>query len=183
MRGAPTPLDRLNTVTSSVPTPGGGMTVGSVDERIATYRVAVAEIEEHPFIGVGLDLYSVTKPFGIESYQYDQHNLIIGTWYKTGLIGLVGLLMALFAVFRTGWITILRSRSEGEWTVAVALVSATVAFVVFAMSAPILFSRFGWISAALLLALRAVQQRETASDRATSYEPNRYELAFTPARP
>jgi enterobacterial common antigen flippase len=183
MRGAPTPLERFDTVTSSQPIPGGGMRVGSVDERIATYRVAVDAIEEHPFVGVGLDLLSVTKPFGVESYQYDQHNLIIGIWYKTGLIGLAGLLIALFAVFRTGWITILQSKSESEWKVAVALVSSVVAFVAFAMSEPVLFSRYGWIAAALLLALRGVQQRETASARVTSYEPNHYEIAFTPARP
>jgi O-antigen/teichoic acid export membrane protein/O-antigen ligase len=181
MRGSPTPLERLDTVTNSSPIPGGGTTVGSVDERIATYRVAVAEIEEHPLVGVGLDLASVTKPFGVESYQYDIHNLIIGIWYKAGLFGLVGMLIALFAVFRTGWITILNSKSEGEWTAAVALLSSVVAFVGFAMSAPVLFSRFGWISVALLLALRAVQQRESVSARVISYKRDFREMALTPA--
>jgi O-antigen/teichoic acid export membrane protein/O-antigen ligase len=183
MRGAPTPLERFETVTNSSPVPGGGRTVASVDERIATYRVAVAEIEEHPLVGVGLDLASVTKPFGVESYQYDIHNLIIGIWYKAGLIGLVGMLIALFAVFRTGWITILNSKSEGEWTAAVALVSSVVAFVGFAMSAPVLFSRFGWISVALLLALRAVQQRESVSAGVSSYKRDFREMALTPASP
>jgi O-antigen/teichoic acid export membrane protein/O-antigen ligase len=183
MRGVPTPLERFDTVTSSKPIPGGGMSVGSVDERLATYRVAVDAIEEHPFVGVGLDLLSVTKPFGVESYQYDQHNLIIGIWYKAGLIGLAGMLIALFAVFRTGWITILQSKSESEWNVSVALVSSVVAFVTFAMSEPVLFSRFGWISAALLLALRGVQQRESASARVRSYKGDFREIALTPAAP
>jgi hypothetical protein len=37
-----------------------------------------------------------------------------------------------------------------------------VAFIVFAMTAPVLFTRFGWIAAALILALRGVQQEEEA---------------------
>ena len=102
----------------------------------------------------------MTRPFGVVSYQYDVHNLILGTWYKAGLFGLVGMLTVLFAVFRTGWTSILGSRYAEERMVANALVSAFVAFVVFSMSEPALYARYGWISAALLLAVRAVQQRE-----------------------
>ena len=161
IRGAPHPLDRLESVSSTTPRPGGG--TGSVEQRIGTYRVAIARIEEDPFVGVGLDLKSVTRPFGIESYEYDVHNLFIGLWYKTGLIGLVGMLIALLAILRSGWTAILESSSTSESRVAVALASSLVAFVVFAMSQAILFSRYGWISAALILALRGVQQERLAS--------------------
>ena len=139
------------------------MRLGSVDQRFGTYRVAIARIKEDPFVGVGLDLTSVTRPFGVESYEYDVHNLVIGLWYKTGLVGLVGMLIALLAIARSGWTAILESISTNERRVAVALGSSVVAFVIFAMTAPILFTRLGWIAAALVLALRGIQQERLAS--------------------
>jgi O-antigen ligase len=181
MRGAPTPLERFDLVTSS--RSDGGATVGSVEQRIVVYRSAAEAIEEHPFVGVGLDLRSVTKPFGEENYEYDVHNLIIGLWYKAGLFGLAGMLIAFLAVFRSGWIAILRSKSDLERRLAVALVSSAVAFFMFAMSAPVLFSRYGWISAALLLALRAVQQRGALAAPVTWYERDVRDAALAPARP
>ena len=166
VRGAPDPLDRLATVTSSESLPGGGTKLGSVDQRIGTYRVAIARIKEDPFVGVGLDLKSVTRPFGVEAYEYDVHNLVIGLWYKTGLVGLAGILIALFALLRSGWTAVLWSSSARESTVAVALMSSFVAFIVFSMTAPVLFSRFGWVAAALILALRGMQQEEVAPEPA-----------------
>jgi O-antigen ligase len=180
MRGAPTPLERFDIVTNPSESAGGGS--GSLDARITTYEVAAAEIKKNPFVGVGFDLVSITRPFGIVSYEYDVHNVIIGTWYKAGLFGLAGMLIALFAIFRVGWMAILASRSEAEQAAAVALVSAVVAFVVFAMSAPVLFSRFGWISAALLLAFRAVQ-RESRVARVSWDEADLRGMSLAPARP
>jgi O-antigen ligase len=163
IRGAPDPLERLESTTTSSSAPGGATQLGSLDQRVRTYRVAVARIKEDPFVGVGLDLFSVTRPFGVESYEYDVHNLVIGLWYKTGLVGLAGMLIALLAILRAAWTAISRSTSNSEWTVAVALGSSAIAFVIFAMTAPILFTRYGWISAALVLALRGIQQERTAA--------------------
>lgn len=165
IRGAPDPLERFETATSTS-SQAGVVQVGSVHQRIGTYRVAIERIKEDPFVGVGLDLYSITRPFGVEAYEYDIHNLVIGLWYKTGLIGLVGMLLALLAIVRSGWTAISESISNSERRVAVALGSSVVAFVVFAMTAPILFTRLGWISAALVLALRGIQQ-----ERLTAVEP------------
>jgi O-antigen/teichoic acid export membrane protein len=181
MRGAPTPLERYDMVTSG--TSNGAASVGSVEERLVVYRSAADAIEENPFVGVGLDLRSATKPFGQENYHYDVHNLVIGLWYKAGLFGLAGMLIAFLAVFRTGWTAILRSKSEPERRLAVALVSSAVAFFMFAMSAPVLFSRYGWISAALLLALRAVQQRGARAAPVTWNERDVREAALAPMRP
>jgi O-antigen ligase len=157
IRGAPTPIDRFRSTTTTSFVPGSSQELGSVDQRIGTYRVNVARIKEDPFVGVGLDIYSVTRPFGQENDMYDSHNIIIGLWYKTGLVGLVGMLLAFFAIFQAGWRSMSASTSDAEWQLAVALVSSFAAFIVFAMSEPVLFSRFGWISAALVLALRSVQ--------------------------
>jgi O-antigen/teichoic acid export membrane protein/O-antigen ligase len=168
MRGAQTPLSRLHHVTAKSV---GSAGAGSLDSRIATYRVAVAEIKHDPFVGVGLDLVSVTKPFGIVSYEYDVHNLIIGTWYKAGLFGLIGMLVVLYAVFKVGWRAILETRSDSERMTVAALLSSVAAFVVFAMGAPVMFSRYGWIPAALLLALRAVQLRESGAQSSAAERP------------
>jgi O-antigen/teichoic acid export membrane protein/O-antigen ligase len=180
VRGAPTPLERIDKVTSSSSTSEGA---GTLDSRITIYRVAAAEIKEHPFVGVGLDLVSVTKPFGVVSYEYDVHNLVIGTWYKAGLLGLAGILIAFLAVLRTGWLAILQSKSEAEQMLAVALLCSVVAFVAFAMSEPVLFSRYGWISAALLLALRGVQVRGFGFVRERSYEEPAQRAVLAPVRP
>jgi O-antigen/teichoic acid export membrane protein/O-antigen ligase len=166
LRGAQTPLDRVTRVT----TPNGVSTAsegsGSVDSRVAIYKVAVKRIEQDPFVGVGLDLISVTKPFGIVSYEYDVHNLVIGTWYKAGLFGVIGMLLMIFAVLRTGARALAASMSEDERRTAAGLISGVVAFTVFAMSEPVLFSRFGWIPAALLLCLHLIQQRRLAVEPA-----------------
>jgi O-antigen/teichoic acid export membrane protein/O-antigen ligase len=159
-RGAPTPLDRVVRVTTPSDAATAEAGSGSVESRVSIYRVAASRIADDPFVGVGLDLVSITKPFGIVSYQYDVHNLVIGTWYKAGLFGLAGILIALFAVFRAGRLALVASGSADEHREAAALTSAVVAFVVFSMSEPIIYSRFGWIAPALLLALRAVQERQ-----------------------
>ena len=164
--GGPGPLDRLESVTSSTSLPGGGTQLGSADQRLGTYRVAIERIEENPLVGVGLDLYSVTRPFGVEAYEYDVHNLVIGLWYKTGLLGLAGILLAFLAILRSGWTAILEARSAVESRIAIALASSFVAFIAFSLTAPVLFTRVGWIPAAFVLALRSVQQKREALEPA-----------------
>ena len=177
-RGAQTPLSRLHSVTAKrVGTEG----TGTLESRILTYRVAVAEIKRDPFIGVGLDLVSVTKPFGIVSYEYDVHNLVLGTWYKAGIFGLIGMLVVLYAIFKVGWRAILDTRNESERMMAAALLSALSAFVVFAMGAPVLFSRYGWITGALVLAFRAVQVRERGLQPSPVEHPRYVAVAAKPA--
>jgi O-antigen/teichoic acid export membrane protein/O-antigen ligase len=183
IRGAPSPLDRLHTTTSNASLADGATQLGSVDQRIRTYRMAAEHIRQDPFVGVGLDLASVTRPFGVQSYEYEVHNLLIGLWYKTGLIGLVGMLLALLAIFRSGWSAMVESESRSEWKLAVALLSSTLAFVVFAMSEPVLFSRFGWIPAALVLALRAVQQQGSRSAEPVSQERSVHGAVLAPSSP
>jgi len=181
IRGDPGPLARFKSVTASSAGPNGA---GSVDQRVTTYRVAIKRIKQDPFVGVGLDLFSITKPFGESEFQYDVHNIVLGVWYKTGLVGLVGMMLALFAIVRAGWIAIMRSRAQEEVGYAVSLLSASVAFVVFAMSEPVLFSRFCWIGPALLLALRATQmERGPVPEPAAETQPDRAGIALAPPAP
>jgi O-antigen/teichoic acid export membrane protein/O-antigen ligase len=181
IRGDPGPLARFKSVTAGEQGPNGA---GSVDQRVTTYKVAVKRIKQDPFIGVGLDLYSITKPFGESEFQYDVHNIVLGVWYKTGLVGLVGMMLALFAIVRAGWIAIMRSKAKDEMGYAVSLLSASVAFVVFAMSEPVLFSRFCWIGPALLLALRATQmERGPVTEPVAEQQPDRAGIALAPPAP
>ena len=86
IRGAPDPLDRLESVTTSTSRQRRNGTRITTSASAHT-ESAIARIKEDPFVGVGLDLFSVTRPFGVEAYEYDVHNLVIGLWYKTGLVG------------------------------------------------------------------------------------------------
>jgi O-antigen ligase len=181
MRGAPTPLDRLSRVTAASGTGPAGTGSGSLDSRIATYRVAVKTIKHDPFVGVGLDLMSVTRPFGVVSYEYDVHNLILGTWYKAGLIGLAGMLTLLFAIVKSGWTAVMQSASDEERMLANALLASVVAFFAFSMSEPALYARYGWISAALVFALRGVQlRRRGVAVRPTAQEQSSRAGALVP---
>jgi O-antigen ligase len=132
---------------------------------------------------------SVTKPFGIVSFEYDVHNLVIGTWYKAGLLGLIGMLLAFFAVLRVGWTANLAARDDSERMMVTALLAAVVAFIVYAMGAPVLFSRYGWVAGALLLALRAVQiegrepQAASADSARTAAAAGEYDFGAPAARP
>ena len=158
LRGAPTPIDRLNRVTSPTATAPPGS--GSLDSRISIYRVAVSRITDDPFVGVGLDLVSTTKPFSIISYEYDVHNLVNGHLVQGGSFRpsrdaghAVGDLPR--GLGGTNPITL----QEDEYREMAGLMSAVVAFVVFSMSEPILFARYGWVPCALIVAFRAVQER------------------------
>lgn len=142
---SPSPLERISSVT------GRDSKYASFWSRVETYREAAKRIEENPLVGVGLDEKSSVAG------QYAVHNLVIGTWYRAGIAGLIGILVVAVAIARTGWMNLAASRSEEEYLMSAALLSSFVAFVIFMFSAPILFTRYGWVSAALLVALRSAQ--------------------------
>jgi O-antigen/teichoic acid export membrane protein/O-antigen ligase len=125
----------------------------TLDERLGSYRVAVKRIADNPFVGTGLDLEGRTAGGSTV------HNIVLGTWYATGVFGLIGIALVLIGGARTAWISTLATRSPDERALALALASALTAFLVFLMSEPALFTRYGWISVGLILALRAIQVR------------------------
>jgi O-antigen ligase len=180
LRGAPTPVQRLSIVTHTASSSPGSTATGSVSARVAVYRVAEKRILQDPFVGVGLDIASITRPFGIADYNFDVHNIVIGLWYETGFFGLLGMVLAFVGIFAYGWQAISQSQSESDRMTAIALVSAFVAFLAFAMSEPALYSRYGWIAPALLTALRAMQRRERALVRARLFREAR-PLVVAPA--
>jgi O-antigen/teichoic acid export membrane protein len=166
-----TPATRLERVTGSPTDPNATLWT-----RVETYRGAIDRIVENPFTGVGLDSESST----IGTPPEQPHNLVIGLWFKAGFIGLAGVVLLLVAILSVARATLREAASVDEQMLAVALLCSFVAFLVFSMSAPAIYTRYGWAPAALLLALRAAQTRRTAPSAVDVHRPRR-DLA--PRRP
>jgi O-antigen ligase len=145
----------------------------TLDSRLQGYRIALVRIEADPFVGVGLDDESS------QAGTLPVHNIIIGTLYETGVLGLIGLLLIFLSIARMGLAAIVDARDTNERALAIALVSSFLAFLIFLLSEPALYTRYGWVSAALVVALRSVQtkraEREHKTERASvsSWRPPR----------
>jgi O-antigen ligase len=137
----------------------------TLGERFTTYHIAIKRVEENPIAGVGLNRNTTAASEWV-------HNIFLGSWYTTGFFGLIGIILIFFGSARTAWSTVLEGRSEDERAFALALACSFTAFVVFLMSEPALFIRYGWVSVALICALRATQT--SASEAQTSPEKLRY---------
>ncbi len=147
------PLQRLHTVTNSSE---GSRATALLRED--TLLVAFRRIEAQPVLGVGLDRASAKTETG-----YLVHNIIVKAWYEAGLLGLTGMLLLLLTVGVSGWRAMKHARDASEKRIGAALLSGFIAFLVFGSGAPLLFQRYGWMPAALILALRAQQLRPAAS--------------------
>jgi O-antigen/teichoic acid export membrane protein len=163
-KDALTPATRLERVTGSPTDPNA-----TLWSRVEIYREAIDRIVDNPFTGVGLDSESST----IGTPPYEPHNLVIGLWFKAGFIGLAGVVLLLVAILSVARATIREAASVDELTLAVALLCSFVAFLVFSMSAPGLYTRYGWAPAALLVALRVVQIRRTTPHAVRVHTPRR----------
>ena len=146
--GGESPFQRITTVGNAA-----DRNSGTLWSRVATYQVAWERIQENPLLGVGLDSQSA------HANAFRVHDVLLGAWYETGLVGAAGVLILLIAVGVIGMRTIREARSAQERALALALLLGFVAFVVYLLGEPFLYERYGWISVALLLALRAQQRR------------------------
>jgi hypothetical protein len=124
----------------------------TLDERLQTYRIAVHRIHEDPVVGIGLDRNTTAASEWV-------HNILLGAWYTAGVFGLIGMVLMLVASGRAAWLSMLSARSSDEQALALALACSFAAFLVFLMSEPALFIRYGWVSVAFVVALRAIQTR------------------------
>lgn len=157
---APSPLKRIASVTASgVPAAHGG----SIHSRVDVYRQAWARIDEQPLVGAGLDDATSARILG----PTPVHNIFINPWFSAGVLGLLGILFLLCGIFAAG-ARALRVTGPPDRTVVAALFASFVAFVIFAMGEPVLYVRYGWFPAALLLALRAQRARADSQVRTAS---------------
>jgi O-antigen ligase len=139
---AQTPFARFGRVTSM----DGGRDA-TLHSRLITDRAAWDVVNRNPFIGAGLD--------GVSSYTVtgmQVHNLLLGSWFQSGLLGLIGMLLMLIAIARYAWHSLAAAANREEYSTAVALAASLVAFAAFSMSSPGLYQRHAWVAAALCIA-------------------------------
>jgi O-antigen ligase len=158
------PIERVERVTSAEEAAAG--TGGSLYTRLDGYREAWSRISEQPLIGVGLDEQSSVEVLGPKLV----HNMLINQWFTAGILGLIGIVALIAGVVLTG-ARIVRSSTGELRALSSALLAALVAFVVFGMGEPILFVRYGWFPAALLVALHAQARR---AERAVTVDARRH---------
>lgn len=158
------PLQRVTEVTS----PASGANNGSGEDRISVAEQAWPRIKSDPIVGTGLDVNdsNVTIISHAYSVPYQLHGLPLAAWYETGVFGLAGLLGLLGILAVLGWRGIGLARDEGDALFGWALLAALIAFVIEAMTQPMVFQQYGWITGVMLLSwlyqLRPLEIPETA---------------------
>jgi O-antigen ligase len=130
-----------------------GIYLFTLQTRLDTYSVAWESIRDNPFFGVGLGPDS-----GLTKTGYVVHNIFLANWYECGLFGLIGILLIVGTIALEAFKWIKTTVNNQDKQLGNALLSSYIAFLVMGIAQPIYFKRFGWISAALLLALYSIRK-------------------------
>ena len=125
-----------------------GFSTLTFQTRMDTNSAAWKVISDTPLLGVGLG-----SELGLTKTGYVVHNIFLLNWFESGLLGLLGILMILGSIAFEAYKGIRAPRQKKERILGIALFSSYIAFLVLGMAQPIYYKRFGWISAALLMAL------------------------------
>ena len=160
------PIDRITRVTSAEEAAAG--TGGTLYTRLDGYDEAWSRIAEQPLIGVGLDEESSQAVLGPKLV----HNMLINQWFTAGILGLLGVVVIVWGVVVTG-VRLVRESADDVRVLATAFIASLLAFVVFGMGEPILFVRYGWFPAALLVALHAQRRRVGATSASGDFGSRR----------
>lgn len=138
------PLGRLRLTTSSAALYGQNTSAS----RVETWQLAWHQILHNPFVGRGLDARSgmldLPSVDGFTTTSLQTHNFILLAWYQGGLLTVIGVMTAVVYAFRQCW------RRTNNLLAEVAFASFSASFV-FALTGPVLFDRFFWFPAMLLL--------------------------------
>ncbi len=148
--GAPTPLQRVQRVSEDG---------GTLWTRVDAYRAAASRIADNPLLGVGF------APEGALTNTGSQvHNALLGAWYQGGVLAAAGLATVIGASLATAIHVRKRARTPAERMLVTGLLAGLVAYLVFGLSAPTLFSRYGWAPVALLFAIAQGQRTERVEE-------------------
>jgi hypothetical protein len=145
------PLQRLQLVSGGYSAQTGA---GSGLDRLAIVRSIWPRILKDPFVGTGVDVsgtvVTIVSDGGTQSYQV--HGAPLAAWYEAGIFGLMGFIVLVVAHVSSAWRNVKLADSDEDQLAALALLSAFLAFVVFAMTSPFLFQQYGWLSGVLVVA-------------------------------
>jgi O-antigen ligase len=144
------PTHRFSVVTSSQVSRTHG---GTLYSRLDVYRAAWSRIGRDPLVGVGLD------PTSAQVGGLEVHNLVLGPWFTAGILGVLGILIVIGSLTGVAFGVVRSAETADERLLALSLALSFLTFVLFAMSEPILYVRYGWAPVAFILALRAHQRR------------------------
>lgn len=132
------PIYRLREVTGQV---GDS---ASLNTRTNNYGLAWNAMADNPFIGHGLD--SVGR---LTSDGDPVHNLYLGSFFESGLFGLIGIVVIMGSL--VVWFLRRIRQAQGEQRrQSLQLFASFVAFMIFSLSAPTLYQRYGWTPVILL---------------------------------
>jgi|GEM_PF-729796 len=141
---ASTPLERFQRVTGSPDDPGS-----TLWSRVETYRAAVERFTKNPLVGTGFD--SESSRLQTRLGTHEAHNLFLGALYRGGMLAGIGMVVVVVTVVASSVRGLSRSSGTNQF-LGIALTASFVAFLAFGMTAIIVYQRYGWVSAALLLA-------------------------------
>ena len=154
---------------------------GSVVERLATQRVAMRMVESHPLTGVGPDGYLETFARTAASTDLTlsrvvaPHNLYLGLWAETGLLGLLGWLAVVGVAISLGLrVVALTTRSADPSILRLRPYGAAAVAAVVAWSTASVFLHLTYVRVVLVvIAISVVLDRELRDriDRAESTAP------------
>lgn len=144
-------VQRINTVTDFTSSTATG------PERLLLDQRALSIIAGSPLYGAGLDDVSNYETMGGTAV----HNMLLFAGVGGGVVAMTGMAMILTSVLVFGFRMLVQSLREPRKSspLPAVLFASYVAFLVYGLSAPILYIRYGWMPAALLVALRSIQAR------------------------
>lgn len=131
-----------------------GFGLYTLQSRVDTYSAAWEIIRNNPLLGVGLG-----PDVGLTETGYAVHNVLLLNWFQSGFFGFMGMLMILGSIALEACKGIKDPRRKRQQILNISLFSSYIAFIVLGIVQPIYYNRFGWISAALLLALNSSRHR------------------------
>ena len=117
----------------------------TLHSRIGTYFSAIDNILKNPFVGVGIDVPTDTG--------YGVHNILLKIIYETGIVGGIGIGLIYISIFIAAIRRHRREKNSEYRLIGESLITAFFTFFIISLKEPIFYTRFGWISAALLLGL------------------------------
>ena len=146
----------------------------SLNGRIKNDEATLQSIRKSPLIGIGLDSKSADDKlvgFGFRR-GLGVHNFFLAAWLGGGLVALLGLLLIVGFILRLGYQTIRSTSHDPESNrLAIALTIAFVTYMVFGIVSPTLYLRYGWVSAALLIALANLRQARAGRPGESAFSP------------